>query len=388
MKNYKICVYAICKNESKYVRTWIESMSEADYICVLDTGSTDDTYDRIKAIADAYAMAGDPCRIIYDQKVFNPWRFDTAREESMKLCPEDTDIFVCTDLDEVFEPGWAKPLRDNWDPDKYDMVSYLYTWSHLENGEAGRVFCYNKIHGHGFTWKFPVHESLCRVKEANLREENKSIRYLRLNDQIMLHHYPDPNKSRSNYLPLLELRAQEYPEDTFGLVYLAHEYNYRKMYQKSIDTLNDIMARDDYKQFSPAEKSSCFFFRGDDYRELGEKDCALRDYMKALELDPTLREPYLKLASLFIDMKLFDVAINYARLAIKNGVRHYSWLEKNCSWSYEPYDILAIASFYAGHKRDSLAYAFKAYSYDNKNERLKKNIDLIMNNMSDDEIIN
>ena len=39
----KICVYAICKNESKFVKQWLDSMSEADYIVVLDTGSTDNT---------------------------------------------------------------------------------------------------------------------------------------------------------------------------------------------------------------------------------------------------------------------------------------------------------------------------------------------------------
>lgn len=44
----KICVYAICKNELKFVEQWLESMSEADYIVVLDTGSTDGTYERLK----------------------------------------------------------------------------------------------------------------------------------------------------------------------------------------------------------------------------------------------------------------------------------------------------------------------------------------------------
>lgn len=388
MKNYKICVYAICKNESKFVRNWITSMSEADYICILDTGSTDDTYDLIKAIADEYEHQKNPCKIIYSQKVYTPWRFDTPRVDSMKLCPIDTDIFVCTDLDEMFEPGWAEPLRKYWDPDKYDMVSYLYTWSHLENGEAGRVFRYNKIHGKGFTWKFPVHESLCREVDADLREENKSLRYLNLDNMIMLHHYPDTKKSRSNYLPLLELRAKEYPDDTFGLIYLAHEYSYRGMYQNSIDTLDSIIAGDDYKRMSSEERSSCYFFRGDNYKGLGDRIQALKDYYISLDLDPTLREPYLKIASVFIELKLYDDAIKYAKLAIKNGVRHYSWLEKNCSWTYDPYDIMSIASFYAGYKRDSLAYAYKAYSYDNKNERLKNNIDLILNNMTEEEMIN
>ena len=39
----KICVYAICKNESTFVDRWMDSMAEADGIYVLDTGSADDT---------------------------------------------------------------------------------------------------------------------------------------------------------------------------------------------------------------------------------------------------------------------------------------------------------------------------------------------------------
>ena len=39
----KVCVYAICKNESQFVERWMASMGEADAVVVLDTGSTDDT---------------------------------------------------------------------------------------------------------------------------------------------------------------------------------------------------------------------------------------------------------------------------------------------------------------------------------------------------------
>ncbi len=43
MYKYKVCVYAICKNKSKFVRRWVKSMMEVDEIYVLDTGSTDNT---------------------------------------------------------------------------------------------------------------------------------------------------------------------------------------------------------------------------------------------------------------------------------------------------------------------------------------------------------
>ena len=44
-----IAVYAISKNESKFVDAWVDAMSEADAIYVLDTGSTDDTVARFQA---------------------------------------------------------------------------------------------------------------------------------------------------------------------------------------------------------------------------------------------------------------------------------------------------------------------------------------------------
>ena len=48
MNKYKVIVYAICKNEEKYVDKWYDSVKEADKIFVLDTGSTDNTIRRLK----------------------------------------------------------------------------------------------------------------------------------------------------------------------------------------------------------------------------------------------------------------------------------------------------------------------------------------------------
>lgn len=95
--SYRVCVYAICKNESQFVERFMDSMSEADDICVLDTGSTDDTVEKLRA-RGAHV----------EQKVISPWRFDVARSESLKLIPKDADICCCIDLDEQFQSGWRE----------------------------------------------------------------------------------------------------------------------------------------------------------------------------------------------------------------------------------------------------------------------------------------
>ena len=48
MSKYKVSVYAICKNEEKFIDRWYESMKEADEIYVLDTGSDDNSVEKLK----------------------------------------------------------------------------------------------------------------------------------------------------------------------------------------------------------------------------------------------------------------------------------------------------------------------------------------------------
>ena len=212
----KVCVYAIAKNESKYVDKWVESMSEADEIYVLDTGSTDDTVQKLLNN-----------KVNVTVKEINPWRFDVARNESLSLVPNDTDLYVCTDLDERFEKGWREKLEKNY-INGYTRVKYLYNWSFDENGNPATTFYLNKIHTKDYKWTHPVHEVLtCLTNEKELLIEG-----------ITLNHYQDYNKSRKSYLPLLELSVKEDPDDDRNMHYLGREYMYYKMYDKCIKTLH------------------------------------------------------------------------------------------------------------------------------------------------------
>jgi len=83
LKKHKVCVYAITKNEEKFVKRWVESMKEADKIIVLDAGSDDNTVELLKK----YGVE------VYVKEI-KPWRFDIARNESLKLIPEEYDICV------------------------------------------------------------------------------------------------------------------------------------------------------------------------------------------------------------------------------------------------------------------------------------------------------
>ena len=84
----KVAVYAICKNEAKFARRWMASMSEADQVAVLDTGSTDGTPQLLRELG---------ARV--EEETISPWRFDVARNRSLELVDPDVDVCVCTDLD-------------------------------------------------------------------------------------------------------------------------------------------------------------------------------------------------------------------------------------------------------------------------------------------------
>ena len=202
----KVSVYAICKNEETFARRWTESMSEADEVVVLDTGSSDHTAEILQELG---------AKVTKDAII--PWRFDTARNRSLDLVSMDTDICVCTDLDEVFHPGWRKLLEDAWQPGT-GQASYRYTWSFNSDGSEGVVFWCQKIHARkNYRWTHPVHVVLTWVGPG-------AAKPIVTIDGIQLDHHPDPNKSRGQYLPLLELSVKEDPDDDRNVHYLGREY--------------------------------------------------------------------------------------------------------------------------------------------------------------------
>lgn len=377
---YKIAVYAICGNEAHNVVSWMESMWEADYICVLDTGSTDGSYEKLKKYAELY-----PEKVIIDQKIYNPWRFDIPRNDSMKLVPADTDICICTDLDERLTPTWGEKMRNLWH-DGCERGYYLYAWSHQEDGSPGRVFWYDKIHAPTkWQWHFPVHEALLNPDYPD--NALPASKVIRLPDNfIMLHHYPSYKEGRSNYLPLLELRAQENKDDFYGLVYLAHEYRYQGKLQECIDFINTTvlpMIRKGNDNMSC--ETDLYMFLGNCYKDLKQFKDAEISYKAGIIADPTFRDNYIRLGCLYLETDRAEECIDIINLAFKKTRRHYSWLETNTVWTWEPWDLLCLAYWNLKAVNASYDCARMAYLADSGNTRLKNNVELLQKILSNNQ---
>ena len=354
MGKYKICVYAICKNESRFVHRWMESMSEADLVVVLDTGSTDDTVKRLRESGAQVAV-----------EEIAPWRFDTARNRSLELVPEDVDICVCTDLDEVFRPGWREQLERGW-KDGMGQVSYRYTWSFEPDGSEGYVFWSEKIHARqGYRWTHPVHEVLEWVGNGR-RPAIIPV------EGIQLDHHPDPTKSRGQYLRLLELSVAEAPEDDRNMHYLGREYMYRRRWDDCIRTLKHHLQMPSATWADERAASMRYIARA--YGNKNQSDQALVWYLRSVAEAPHLREPYVDLALFLYERQEWDGVLYFTGCALNIQNRPRTYICEASAWRSLPWDLRAMAFYHTGRLEQALEAAQEAARLAPMDERLGENV--------------
>ena len=365
MGNYRVCVYAICKNEQAFVQRWMDGMAEADSIVVLDTGSTDDTVRQLRERGAKVSVES-----------IDPWRFDVARNRALELVAPDVDICVCTDLDEVFVPGWRAQLERAWGPD-VGQATYRYTWSFNPDGSEGVVFRGEKIHARqGYRWIHPVHEVLTWVGEGARGR-------VAITQGVQLNHYPDPEKSRGQYLPLLELAVAEEPEDDRNMHYLGREYLYRSRWDECIATLERHLAMPRATWWD--ERAASMRYIAQAYWNKGELPRARDWYLRAVAEAPHLREPYMDLAMLLYRQENWDGVLYATGCALEIAVRPESYICEAASWGSLPHDLRALAFAHTGHHGQALEQARRALEVEPGNQRLQENVKILNAQVERDE---
>lgn len=360
MNKYKVCVYAICKNEEKFVEEWFNSMKEADEIYVLDTGSTDNS---VKMLEDL--------GVHVETKIITPWRFDVARNESLKLVSKDTDIYVCTDLDEIFLPGWRKELEDNWQ-DNIVQAKYRYNWALDKYGKPTLSFLCNKIHNSDFKWKYPIHEVL--------EYQNKNIKNVVILKNVTLNHYQDKNKNRSSYLPLLELAIKENPNDSRNIYLLTREYLRYNKWEQCIDLAKKYLEVDPNGYY--AQRCSICRYAGRANRKQGNYKEAKIWYNKAIKAAPSLREGYIELGMLEFSLYNYGNAIELFEKALTIKENSLTVVNEIFAWDDTVYRLLSEAYHYTKRYTKAIEYinlALEINPDSAKNIQIKNEIERITN---------
>lgn len=356
MGKFKIAVYSICKNEEKFVDRWVDSMSEADIIVVADTGSTDNTVEKLKGRG-----------VVVENIEVKPWRFDKARNLALDIIPEDIDICVATDLDEIFEKGWREKVEAAW-KEGTTRLFYSFVATYNPDGSAGKVFLKEKIHSrHLYKWSRPVHEILEYIGEGD---------EVCISDpSIILNHYPDQTKSRGQYLPLLELTVEEFPEDDRSMHYLGREYMFAGQFDKAIETLQRHlnMPNAGWRE----ERCASMRFIARSYLYKGDKEKAREWLFKAIEQAPNTREPYTDMARLLQGEGNWEGLRTMVKAALSITHQANSYLVESSCWDHTLYDMGGLSCFYLGLYEESLEFASKALSLAPHDERLKSNYEIV-----------
>ena len=179
----KIAVYTIALNEEEFVERWYNSVKDADYILIADTGSTDNTVEIARSLGI---------------NVFNisikPWRFDDARNTALALIPDDIDMCLSLDMDEVISEGWREELEKM----KGNQITYVFNNDHVKYS-----FVNNRIHSrHGYRWTYLMHEAII----ADRIEQDTEFCY-----GLEVTHMPNRDKPRNQYLDLIKAALDENP---------------------------------------------------------------------------------------------------------------------------------------------------------------------------------
>lgn len=355
MENIKVCVYAICKNEEKFIDRWMASVSEADYVAVLDTGSTDNSLEKLKSYP-----------AIVKQELIVPWRFDTARNKALSLVPDDASICVSVDMDEVLLPGWHEKLISAWTDDT-TAAQCRFVWHFNEDGSEGGVFWPIRIHHKSdYTWTHSIHEVLNFTGD-------RPQKVISIPD-IQFNHLPDVTKSR-DYLSLLKNAVNEDPHNARDLFYLGREYLYHREWQPCIQTLNTYLTLSKWNE----ERCAAYRFIAKAYIGLKQNRDAVSALKKAVQEAPYIRESFIDLAAIYYAQKDWQKTAYYIDKSLKIPMPSHGFINEGYAWDATPYDYGSIAHFHLRHYELSLAYATKCLEYSPEDTRFADNVKFIQN---------
>lgn len=302
----KIAVYTIALNEEKFVERWYNSAKNADYLLIADTGSTDKT----KRIAKKLGIK------VVDISV-KPWRFDDARNAALALLPDDIDICISLDMDEILVEGW----REHLEKTTGTLITYKYVhdWRDIETQMHPRTsFITHKIHArHGYRWNFIVHE----LPIAD-RNENEVVEFC----DLEIHHKPDVYKDRSSYIKLVSDTLKENPNSD----------RYQLYYAKSLfETGNFEKANIEYKKYVEMDLDETVLYdKAQSYIVLAFLNKNKTEYYlkQSIKTSPERREGYVSLAMYYFKRekwrrceKLCKKALSIKELAYDHNYGEYAW---------------------------------------------------------------
>jgi glycosyltransferase involved in cell wall biosynthesis len=331
----KIAVYTIALNEEKHINRWYESVKDADYLLIADTGSNDKTVKIAKKLG-----------INVINISINPWRFDDARNAALASLPKDIDYCISMDMDETISINWRESLEKM----TADQIDYVFNVSYRDEDEKHPEdrFINNRIHKrHGFRWIYLMHEAIVADRINATTEFCKGLEVF---------HHPDHEKSREQYNKMVEDAYNEYKNLRYH-IYHGTQLVSNNMLEEGAKVFKSLLKLKE--KVSDFDKASA-------YRWLAqcEPNKNKKYLKKSLKIKKT-RETLTELAILNYNKENWIRSYFYAKQALKITEKSTSLLRSLWAWGYIPFNILKASQ-----------YNMKLFKYSKSYKDKKKVIDV------------
>lgn len=389
MAKITLGVSQIMKNEAHILPRWFESVAKiADYVTLVDTGSTDNSKEVALEMGKKYNLKVD----IYDREFDN---YSNSRNYAMQMAKDKTDYCFWLDIDEtlVVDSTFNKQTLDK---DLYMFTTHIHTNRYTRN----EMWSNKK----DFEWTGPIHEyiipsnptqpltsGLCQGINVYVTFDGDSWK-----DTTALH------KKYRNHAKVLEEYIDYENRDPRWVFYTAQSYhdsaciedNKReneerlrralKYYSERVDMLGGYSEERYYSQYRIATI-------------MKQLECPWRDIkeamLKAYAIDPMRGEPIKFITEHYQEMAEWNFAYIYSKMGVStfHNMNPYPkrilYIDNNY-YAWRALDLHATTSFYTGRNPEAKAAFMDLYKIVTNNpeliptedlERIKRNKDHFFN---------
>jgi len=379
MLNFSIVL--IARNEEKTLPRLLKSLEEfkkgGGEVCLLDTGSTDNTVSVAKnwgckveevgneyltVLDESYAerinqrFSDDEGEIVKEgQKSFH---FADARNRAAKIA--SNDMISMPDCDEIFTKldidATQEYVKNN------DQLEFNFVFAHDSKGNETIKFIQCKMYDRTkLKWTGRIHEVLTNFSGEKIR------RSIMPEDKFKIEHYQNETTNRNQYLVGLAIDCFENQDKDRNSHYFARELMYRGFYKSAIREFKRHLTIGTWK----AERGQSMIFIGECLMKLGQEQEALEWYHKSYLECADRREPLIRLGKYFFDKKDWKRCIFYLEGSLR--IKYSGFYADNMAhYKDYPYSMLYVACWWDGNKEKAKYYFNKAVELNPDNPVYKK----------------
>lgn len=369
-------VVLIARNESKTLPRLVESLKEfkerGGEICLLDTGSTDNTPEIARSLGCKVEEVGDRFRIKFDKEMTDKINqhfivegeepimkegdsnFDYSSARNYAATLSSNDFIATPDCDEIYTKFDIDKINSEIEKGA-TQFEYNFVFAHDENGKPLIQFMHSKFYDRRvLKWVGIIHEVLSGNSKCVLLDE--SI--------IKLEHFQNVETNRSHYLTGLAYDCFINPENDRNSHYMGRELMYRGRFKSAIREFKRHILMNKW----PTEAAQSMAFIGDCNIYLGDKEEALSWYLKSFDKEPNRREPIMKISEYYYRNNRPFESMIFAEAALKiKGVNYYA--NHQPYYEHVPHEILYWAYWQLGDVEKSKDHFLKAFAFDPKNPK-------------------